>query len=157
MKIYFSLPQNPKSVLLVGGSLGQPAYKLWFRNLFQLSGSTTQRDISIMQPAVLRQENTGDQMSHTYLSQPGGALVPPVMGMHRKVTEKWSHLRASHCPATTAHNGSDEWLVSQQYLAQLQTQNMKWKKNACVCVWRGGEGVLQKYSFGTFADVFQNL
>ena len=124
-------------MLFVGGLLGQPTYKLWFRNPFPLFGSTIQRHISVMQPAVLREENTGDQMSYTYLSQPGGAHILLVMRMQRKVPEKWSPLRGSHCPATTAHYGSDEQIVRSQPAISGTITNTKYeKKNVCMC-WGG--------------------
>ena len=115
-----------------GCSLGQPTYRLWFRNPVQLFGSTTQREISIMQPAVLTEENTGDQMSHTYLSQPGGAHILPVTGMPRKVPEKWSPLRASHRPATTEHNDSDEQIINSQLAISGTITSTKYEKKVCV-------------------------
>lgn len=58
-------------------------------------GSTIQKHISVIQPAVLREEHIEDLISHAFLSQLGGAHIPLVTGFQGKEAREWNTLRAS--------------------------------------------------------------
>ena len=116
---------------------------------FPLSGSTIQRHISVIQPAVLREEHTRGIKcpTLTYLS-----LEVHIFHLSRGRNKKCLRNgvpKESHCPAPTAHCGSHEQILSQPAISGTIT-NTTYEKY--VCVW---QSILQKCSLWVFADIFQ--
>lgn len=107
-----------------------------------LFGSTIQRHISVILPAVLRNRTLKIAYSMlTYLRLE--KHIPLVTEIQGKESERWSSLRGQHCPATTPHYSRDEQILSGQTDGSGTITNTKYEISCPTKI------------FIVFADIFQ--